>query len=159
MKQLKPKIPSDSVTIRTEVVCPNDTNPMGILKGGQLVHWMDIAAAVCAQIHAERICVTACIDTVNFKTPVKLGDIVTIKAKIVRGFTSSMKIFTQAYVKNIKDQKKVLASEAFFTFVALDDNTNPIPVPAVMPVTKEEIDLYNDAAKERMIKEMNKLIN
>jgi acyl-CoA hydrolase len=158
MKQLKPKMPSESVTIRTEVVCPNDTNPMGILKGGQLVHWMDIAAAVCAQTHAEKICVTASINTVNFKTPIKLGDIVTINAKIVRAFTTSVKIFTQAYIKSIKDQKKILASEACFTFVALDDNTSPTLVPAVTPVTKEEIGLYNDAAK-RMNDQRDKQVN
>lgn len=58
MPKLKTKLPSASVTVKTEVVCPNDTNPMGMLQGGQLVHWMDIAAAVCAQVHAEKICVT-----------------------------------------------------------------------------------------------------
>jgi acyl-CoA hydrolase len=148
MHDSKSKIPSESLTIRTEVVCPNDTNPMGILKGGQLVHWMDIAAAVCAQTHAEKICVTASIDAVNFKTPVKLGDIISIKAKVTRAFTSSMKIFVRAYVKNIKDQKKILASEARFTFVALNDEAKPTLVPAVKPITKEEIELYNNAAKQ-----------
>ena len=59
------KIPSDSQTIKTEVICPNDTNPMGLLQGGHLVQWMDIAAAVCTQTHAEKICVTACINDVG----------------------------------------------------------------------------------------------
>ena len=143
------KIPSGSETIRTEVVCPNDTNPMGILQGGQLVRWMDIGAAVCAQIHAEKICVTASIDSVNFKIPAKLGDIVNIKAKITRAFTSSMEIFVQAYVQNIKSKKKILASEAYFTFVALDDKAKPTSVPSLKPVTKEETRQYNNAIKRR----------
>ena len=63
---IKYKTPTASETIKTEVVCPNDTNPMGILQGGRLVEWMDIAAAVCAQTHAEKICVTASIDKVDF---------------------------------------------------------------------------------------------
>ena len=143
------KTPSESETIRTEVVCPNDTNPMGILKGGQLVHWMDMAAAVCAQIHAEKICVTVSIDNLQFKIPAKLGDIVKIKAKITKAFTSSMEIFVQAHVKNIKSKEKVLVSEAWFIFVALDDKAKPTPVPAVRAVTKEEIRQYNNAIPRR----------
>ena len=85
-KNKKHKSPKDSETIMTQVVCPNDTNPMGILQGGKLVQWMDIASAVCAQNHAENICVTASIDSVKFKSPAKVGDIITIKAKITRAF-------------------------------------------------------------------------
>lgn len=91
MKQ-KIKTPKHSETIMTEVVCPNDTNPMGILQGGRLVQWMDIASAVCTQNHAEHICVTASIDSVKFKSPAKVGDIITIKARITRSFNSSMEI-------------------------------------------------------------------
>lgn len=95
-KRKKQKTPKESETIMTEVVCPNDTNPMGILQGGKLVQWMDIASAVCAQNHAEHICVTASIDSVKFKTPAKVGDIITIQAKMTRAFSSSMEIFVQA---------------------------------------------------------------
>ena len=85
-----------SKTIKTEVVCPNDTNPMGILQGGRLVQWMDIAAAVCAQTHSGKICVTASIDTVSFKRPAYVGEIVTIEARITRAFTTSMEIMVSA---------------------------------------------------------------
>ena len=78
------KAPAISETVKTEVVCPNDTNPMGMLQGGRLVQWMDIAAAVCAEIHAEKICVTAMINKVDFKHPAFVGDIITIRAKITR---------------------------------------------------------------------------
>ncbi len=149
MRQSKHKTPSESETIRTEVVCPNDTNPMGILKGGQLVQWMDMAAAISAQMHAEKICVTASIDRVNFKLPAKLGDIVNVQAKITRAFTSSMEIFVQAFVVNIRTQKQILLCEAWFTFVALDENAKPTSVPEVKAETKEEIKQYNSALQRR----------
>ncbi|MBK7816171.1 MAG: hypothetical protein IPJ60_00645 [Sphingobacteriaceae bacterium] len=92
----------------TEIVCPNDTNPMGILQGGRLVQWMDIASAVCAQNHSEHICVTASIDSVKFKSPAKVGDIITIKARITRAFNSSMEIFVQAWAKKLEGSKLIL---------------------------------------------------
>lgn len=132
------KTPAASETIKTEVVCPNDTNPMGILQGGRLVQWMDIAAAVCAQTHAGKICVTASIDSASFKTPARLGDIIIIKAKITRAFTTSMEIFVQAFARTVLSQEKRLVSGAYFTFVALDDKANTIAVNSLKPVTKAE---------------------
>lgn len=136
----------------TEVVCPNDTNPMGILQGGRLVQWMDIASAVCAQSHAEQVCVTLSIDSVKFRLPAKTGDIITIRATITRSFRSSMEIFVQAWAKKIISQKKYLINEAFFTFVAMDENGATTPVPAVKPTTKEEKLLFSQAEEKRKIR-------
>lgn len=134
----KSKTPKQSETIMTEVVFPNDTNPMGMLQGGRLVHWMDIASAVCAQNHAEHICVTASIDSVKFKAPAKVGDIIKIKAKVTRAFHSSMEIFVEVWAKKVLTQKEYLISEAYFTFVAIDDNANPTPVMHINPKTDRE---------------------
>ncbi len=133
----------------TEVVCPNDTNPMGLLQGGRLVQWMDIACAVCAQNHAERICVTASIDSVKFRSPAKVGDIITIKAKITRSFNSSMEIYAQAWSKNVLSQKSYLINEAYFTFVAIDDHAKPTQVPSVKPSTAIEKGEYLNAEKRK----------
>lgn len=149
MSREKTKVPSASETIKTEVVCPNDTNPMGLLQGGRLVQWMDIAAAVCAQNHAEKICVTASIDSVNFKNSARVGDIITIRAKITRAFTTSMEIFVETRSKNVLSQKSVLINEAYFTFVALDDEAKATGVCAVKPITKIEIEQYKNAMKRR----------
>lgn len=138
-----------SETIVTEIVCPNDTNPMGILQGGRLVQWMDIASAVCAQNHAEHICVTASIDSVKFKSPARVGDIITIKAKITRAFGTSMEIFVQAWAKVIANQKATLINEAYFTFVAIDHNAKPTEVPGVKPVTAHEKEEYLNADKRK----------
>lgn len=145
----KIKLPKNSETIMTEIVCPNDTNPMGILQGGRLVQWMDIASAICAQNHAEHICVTASIDSVKFKTPAKVGDIITIKAKMTRSFNSSMEIFVQAWAKKILSQKAYLINEAYFTFVAIDDNANSATVPAIKPTTALEKKEYINALKRK----------
>lgn len=145
----KSKTPKHSETIMTEVVFPNDTNPMGMLQGGRMVQWMDIASAVCAQNHAERICVTASIDVVKFKAAAKVGDIITIKAKITRSFNSSMEIFVQAWAKKVISQKAYLINEAYFTFVALDSDAAPTTVPLVKPSTEEEKNEYIKAEKRR----------
>lgn len=149
VKIKKQKTPKESETIMTEVVCPNDTNPMGILQGGKLVQWMDIASAVCAQNHAEHICVTASIDSVKFKTPAKVGDIITIKAKMTRAFSSSMEIFVQAWSKKVVSQKKYLINEAYFTFVAIDDYGNPSEIAGLKPSTIEEKKEYSAAIKRK----------
>ena len=145
MKEVSYKKPSDSETIKTEMVCPNDSNPMGILQGGRLVEWMDIAAAVCAQTHAGKICVTASINQVDFYEAAKIGDIITISSKITRAFNTSMEIFVQSFARKVLAGKKYLISEAYFTFVALDDNGKAAPVIAVKPVTASEKKQYNAA--------------
>lgn len=149
-RYMRKKSATASEVIMTEVVCPNDANPMGFLQGGRLVQWMDIASAVAAQIHAGRICVTAGIDHVSFKAPVKVGDIVTIKAKITRVFNSSMEIYVQAYAQKVYAQKSQLINEAFFTFVTLDEKENQKTIPAIKPRSKEDKRLYQAALERRV---------
>lgn len=143
------KRPSESRVIKTEVVFPNDTNPMNILQGGRLVQWMDIAAAVCAQLHTGRVCVTVSMDQVNFRNSAHVGDIVKIEAKITRAFNSSMEIFVEAFAGNTRRPGNLLINEAFFTFVALDEHAKPVPVPQVKAVTAEEKKLFAGALARR----------
>lgn len=138
MKNKLYKNPSDSEIIKTEVVCPNDANPMGILQGGRLVEWMDIGAAVCAQTHSGKICVTASINHVDFNASAKVGDIISICAKITRAFNSSMEIFVESYARKVLDGKKYLISDAYFSFVALDENGKASPVIELKPVSASE---------------------
>lgn len=145
MKKIKTKPASASAITKTEVVCPNDTNPMGILQGGRLVEWMDIAAAVCAQTHADKICVTAAINQVVFNAAANVGDIVTIHAKVTRAFTSSMEISVQANARKVLNAKKYQISEAYFHFVALDKKGKVTGVIGVRPVTAEEKEAYTSA--------------
>ena len=145
MRKKNYKHPSESIIIKTEVVCPNDTNPLGILKGGRLVEWMDMAAAGCAQIHTGKICVTAAINHADFIKAAKTGDIISIKARLTRVFTSSMEILVQAFARSVKNCKQLLISEAYFTFVALDDEGNATKAIAVKPVSASEKKKFDDA--------------
>ena len=83
----------DTFAITSKIVLPNDTNVLGNLMGGQLLNWMDITAGISAQRHCHRVVVTASVNNVSFNLPVKLGDVVTIEAKVSRAFTSSMEVY------------------------------------------------------------------
>ena len=87
---MKSKAPRESYTEITELVLPNDTNPLGNLMGGRLLHFMDIAAAIAADRHSNRVCVTASVDFVDFKSPIKLGEVVIISARVTCAFNTSM---------------------------------------------------------------------
>lgn len=143
------KSPRKSETTMTEVVLPNDTNPMGMLQGGRLVQWMDLASAICAQTHADQICVTYSIDSLKFMATARVGDIITIKAKMTRAFRTSMEIFVQAWSKEVLTKRKKLINEAFFTFVAINDKATSIPVPGIKPKTEEELKEYKNAEIRR----------
>lgn len=147
------KTPKDSEITMTEIVFPNDTNPMGILQGGRLMHWMDIASAACAQTHAGRIAVTVSIDKVSFKYPVHLGDMLTIKAKITRVFKTSMEIYVEVRSRKVNPPENYLTNHAYFSFVAIDNNAAPVSIEKIKPVSAEEKRQYAGALKR---KEKNK---
>lgn len=148
----KAKAPHESLVIMTEMVLPNDTNPLNNMMGGRLMHLMDIAAAICAQKHSNRIVVTASADNISFKNPIRLGDVVTIEAKVTRAFNSSMEVYLVVSAENIPTGHKVTTNRAFFTFVAVDQAGNPINVPEVTPETPEEKELYEGALRRRQLR-------
>ncbi|HJP61844.1 MAG TPA: acyl-CoA thioesterase [Mucilaginibacter sp.] len=117
---MKSRTPKESHTIMNELVLPNDTNTLHNLMGGRLLHWMDIAAAISAQKHCNRIVVTASVDNVSFKNAIKLGDVVTIEAKVTRAFTTSVEVRLDVWAQNIPSATKVKSNEAYYTFVAVD---------------------------------------
>lgn len=145
----KLKTPEDSKTTMTEVVFPNDTNPMGIVQGGRIIQLMDIACAICAQTHSGKIAVTASIDKVSFKQPARLGDILMITATITRVFNTSMEIHAEVWSKRLPEMKPFQTNDAYFVFVALDDKAKPIAVMPLEPITLEEKKQYRDALKRR----------
>lgn len=141
-----------SYTVMNELILPNDTNPLHNLMGGRLLHLMDIAAAISAQKHSNHIVVTASVDNVSFKQPVKLGEVITITAKVTRAFSTSMEVRLEVYCENIPSGTKIKSNEAYYTFVALDDDGRPARIPAVKPETEEEIRLYESAVTRRELR-------
>src|SRR5262245_34111925 len=116
---MKPKKPSESMTIMTEIVLPNDTNTLGNLMGVRLLHWMDICAAITSHRHCKRVVVTASINNVSFTMPIKLGSVVTIQAKVSRVFHTSMEVFMDVWIEDPVTGAKKKCNEAIYTFVAV----------------------------------------
>ncbi|HWL00495.1 MAG TPA: acyl-CoA thioesterase [Parapedobacter sp.] len=135
-----------------ELVLPNDTNTLNNLMGGRLLHWMDIAAAISAQKHCNRTVVTASVDNVSFKHPVKLGDVITIEAQVTRAFNTSVEVRLEIWAQNIPSGTRVKSNEAFYTFVAIDQQNEKVPVPQLIPETDEEKKLYNEAQQRRELR-------
>jgi len=149
---METKRPSDSLTIMNELVLPNDTNTLNNLMGGRLLHWMDICSAIAAQKHANTICVTAAVNNVAFNQPIKLGNVVTLQAKCVRSFNTSMEIYIEVWTQSLSMPTKVKCNEAYYTFVALNSDGNTVPVPHIEPLTDEERKLYDYALLRRQQK-------
>jgi acyl-CoA hydrolase len=142
----------ESLTVMNEIVLPNDTNVYGNLMGGRLMYWMDIAAAMASSKHCNSASMTASVDNISFKTPIKLGNVVHIEAKVTRAFTTSMEIYIKVWGEDVLHQHQYESNEAYFTFVALDANGKPKPVPALIPETKEEQLLYDGALRRRQVR-------
>jgi len=144
-----PKHPSDSFTIMSEIVLPNDTNGLGNLMGGRLLHMMDVCAAIAAQRHAHRVCVTASVDSVEFESPIYAGEVVVLHAQVNRAFRTSMEIEINVWAENPRARTRRKANRAFYTFVAIDGDNRPVPVPPTEPTTDEERTAYEAAARRR----------
>ena len=149
---MEPKKVSDSLIIMNELVLPNDTNTFGNLMGGRLMYWMDIAAGLAALKHSNTPCMTASVDNISFKNPIKLGNNVQIEAKLTRAFNTSMEIHIKVWGEDLLRQHKYESNEAYLTFVALDPQGQPVKVPQVVPETEDEVRLYDGALRRRQIR-------
>jgi acyl-CoA hydrolase len=147
----KQKFVSESRAISSEIVLPNDTNTLGNLMGGRLLHWMDIISAISAQRFCKRIVVTASVNHVSFDKAIRLGDIVTLEAHVSRSFTSSMEVFIDVWVENHTTGERVRHNEAIYTFVAVDQLGNPIAVPEAIPETEQEKKRFIGALRRRQL--------
>ena len=148
---MKSKKASESLSITTEIVLPNDTNNLNNLMGGRLLHWMDIATAIAAHRHCGRIVVTASVNHVSFSEAIPAGSIVTLEAKVSRAFTSSMEVFVDVWMENNNHKGKKKCNEAIYTFVAVDQLGNPIEIPQLIPETTEEKTRHESALRRRQL--------
>lgn len=148
----KAKKCKESLVTMTELVLPNDTNTLNNLMGGRLMHWMDIASAVAAQKHSNRVVVTASVDNISFSKPINFGNVVTLQALVTRAFNSSMEVYIQVTAEDIPSGKKIETNTAFFTFVAVDQTGRPIDVPPVEPESDLEKELYEGALRRRQLR-------
>lgn len=146
------KTPKESLVSMTELVLPNDTNTLNNLMGGRLMHWMDVVSAIAAQRHSNNIVVTASVDNISFRHPIRLGNVVTLKAKVTRAFSSSMEVRIDVDAEDIPSSTKIESNSAYFTFVAVDKEGKPVDVPEVVPETDDERESYQGALRRRQLR-------
>lgn len=151
--ELTPRRVHESQSEMVQIVLPNDTNPLGALLGGTLMHWIDLAGALAAHRHARAYVVTASIDHLDFLVPVHVGDLVILRSSVNRAFRTSMEIGVQVLVENYIAGTRSPVSSAYLTFVAVDRKMNRLPVPPVLPETEEEKRRFEDALRRRQIRE------
>lgn len=133
----------------TQLVLPNDTNQLGNLLGGQLMHWIDLVAAIASARHSKHVCVTASVDELNFIHPIKTGEVVTLQASVNRVFRTSMEVGVKVLSENMLTSVIRHANTAYLTFVALDAIGKPVAVPQVQLETEEEHRRFADALIRR----------
>jgi acyl-CoA hydrolase len=148
---MKANTASSTLAITTKIVLPNDTNTLGNLFGGQLLAWMDVIASVSAHRHSKRVVVTASVNNVSFQKPINHASIVTLEAKVSRSFNSSMEVFVDVFVEDAVTGQREKCNEAIYTFVAVDQNGNPIQVPALIPETEEEKARFDGALRRKQL--------
>jgi acyl-CoA hydrolase len=149
IKNILGKSPNSSKVEMTELVLPNDTNILGNLLGGTLMHWIDIAGAMAASRHSNRVVATVALDSLDFRHPIHMGEMVRLQAKLTWTGTTSMEVLVKVYAENLKTGNIILTNKAYITYVALDDKGKPVRVPPLYPETDEEKKDYIEAELRR----------
>jgi acyl-CoA hydrolase len=134
----------------TEIVLPAQTNPLGKLLGGHVMHLVDMAGAMAAHRHSNSYVVTASVDYIDFRNSVNLGEIVMLHSQVNRVFNTSMEVGVEVYSENVLTGEHKHTTTAYVTFVAIDEHTRkPKPVPPLMLKTTEERRRFREAAERR----------
>ncbi|HEX7086952.1 MAG TPA: acyl-CoA thioesterase [Vicinamibacterales bacterium] len=132
------KTPSDSLTEMVQFVLPNDANPLGFMLGGSVMHLIDIAGAVAASRHARMPLVTAAVDDLQFLHPIRVGDLIVLRAWVNATFTTSMEVEVEVQSEETLTGRRTLTSRAYLTFVTIGPDGQPAPVPPLRLETEEE---------------------
>jgi acyl-CoA hydrolase len=140
---------AESQSEMTELILPNDTNTLGNLLGGRLMHYIDLVGAMAAYRHSRTHVVTASMDHIDFIAPVHVGDLLILKSTLNRAFTTSMEVGVKVWVENTIVGTHRHVASAYLTFVAVDSQGRKVPVPRMEPEGEEEIRRFNDAARRR----------
>ena len=149
---MAPRGVRESQSQMAEVVLPNDANPLSNLLGGRLMHLIDIAGAIAAHRHSHSHVVTASMDHIDFRLPVKIGDLLILKSSVNRAFNTSMEVGVKCWVENYISGSTRHVASAYLTFVAVDEHGKRKPVPSLLAETEEEKRRYEDAARRRELR-------
>ena len=142
----------DSRTQMTELVLPQDSNLLGNILGGRVMHMIDIAGAIAAHRHCHRQVVTASVDHLDFLNPVRVGDLIVLEAQVNRAFHTSVEVGVEVFSEDSIAGIRNHTTKAFLTFVALDELGRPVPVPPLIVKTSEEKRRYREAGERRKLR-------
>jgi acyl-CoA hydrolase len=143
---------SASRTEMTELVLPQDSNLLGNILGGRVMHLIDIAGAIAAHRHCHRQVVTASVDHLDFLNPVRVGDLIILEAQVNRAFHTSVEVGVDVFSEDSVAGERKHTTTAFLTFVALDELGKPVPVPPLLVKTSEERRRYREAGDRRNLR-------
>ncbi len=149
MPRAKGRAVSESRVQMVEVALPNDANPLGNMLGGKVMHLIDMAGAIVAHRHSRSVVVTVSVDNLDFVQPIRVGQLVILKAQVTRAFSTSMEVGVKVYREDCLTGERRQTSSAFVTYVALDQEGQPTKVPPVIPQTAEEKQEYREALARR----------
>ena len=139
----------ESIITMTELVLPHHTNQLGNLLGGQLMHWIDICAALASAKHSQHVCVTASVDRIDFHHPIKLGNVVTLIASVNRAFKTSMEVGVKVFGESLIEGTRVHSNTAYLIFVSVDENGKPVDTFEIVPETDDEKRRFEEALQRR----------
>lgn len=137
----------------TEIILPNDTNTLGNLLGGRLMHFIDLTGAMAAYRHARTNVVTASMDHIDFLQPVRLGNLLTLKSSVNRAFTSSMEVGVKVWAEDSRTGDVAHVASAYLVFVAVDEEGKPQSIPRLIVETPNEQRRFDDALLRRRYRE------
>jgi len=135
---LTPKRSSESFTEMVQVVLPNDANPLGFILGGTVMHLIDICGAIACHRHTRSLLVTAAVDGLQFLHPIKVGDLIILRARVTATFQTSLEVAVEVFSERIETAERRMTSQAYLTFVTIDREGQRIAVPPLLLETDEE---------------------
>jgi acyl-CoA hydrolase len=146
---MQPKRPSESYTEMVQVVLPNDANPLGFILGGTVMHLIDITGAIACHRHTRSLLVTAAVDGLQFLHPIKVGDLIILRACVTAAFTTSLEVMVEVFSEGTLTGERKQTCVAYLTFVTVNSDGRRIPVPPLLLDTEEERSRARDAAERR----------
>lgn len=128
----------ESATETAQVVLPNDSNPLGYILGGTVMHLIDITGAIACHRHTNALALTAGVDSLDFLHPIKVGDIIILESRVTCTFRTSLEVEVEVFSEGITSGERTLTSRAYLTFVSLDERGRPKNVPPLLIDTAED---------------------
>ena len=155
------KKPGDSAVESRYLLMPHQANPYGTAFGGVIIAWIDMIASMAAQRHCGKEVVTASVDSLSFKKPIRVGDHVVLKASVNYVGHTSMEVGVRVIREDPYSNKQIIATTAHLTFVALDKDKRPCPVAPISPETADEKRRYENAklrvqARKDLLRKINR---